>query len=86
MWPALSTLAVYGATAAATLRLAHRLACALVLSTLLGFEVPAGRHEAVLRYQPDGYRYGAAISGATLLVLGVSLLAGRARAARGQRG
>lgn len=52
----------------------------------LGFEAPAGRHEAILRYEPDGYRYGAAISGATLLLLGVSLLrVWRGRVVRGRR-
>ena len=33
----------------------------------LGFEVPAGRHEAVLRYLPDGFVWGAAISLASVL-------------------
>ncbi len=32
----------------------------------LGFEVPPGRRRAVLRYRPDGFVWGAAISGSTL--------------------
>jgi hypothetical protein len=53
----------------------------------LGFEVPAGRHEATLRYEPDGYRYGAVISAATLLLLGASLLTlGRRHGGPGRRG
>ncbi len=35
----------------------------------LAFEVPPGRHEAVLRYLPDGFVYGAWISLATLLAI-----------------
>ena len=70
-----------------TLRLDGRRAPLLPFNhALLGFEVPAGRHEAVLSYEPDGYRYGAAVSGATLLTLGVFLLVWRARAAPGRRG
>ena len=34
----------------------------------LGFEVAAGRHEAVLRYLPDGFVYGAAVTLATLIL------------------
>ena len=34
----------------------------------LGFEVAAGRHEAVLRYLPDGFVYGAAVTLATLVL------------------
>ncbi|MEX0879755.1 MAG: YfhO family protein [Thermoanaerobaculia bacterium] len=45
----------------------------------LGFEVPAGRHEAVLRYLPDGFVYGAAVTLATL-ALSVSLALRRPRA------
>nr|MDQ5873051.1 YfhO family protein [Acidobacteriota bacterium] len=37
----------------------------------LGFRVPPGRHTAELRYRPDGFTRGAAVSGATL---GLSLL------------
>jgi hypothetical protein len=33
----------------------------------LGFAVPAGRHEAALRYLPDGFVYGAGVSAATAL-------------------
>ena len=33
----------------------------------LSFSVPPGRHQAVLRYLPDGFLYGAAITGATIL-------------------
>lgn len=47
----------------------------------LGFEVPAGRHEAVLGYLPDGFVYGSAISLATLLVC-VALLLRPPRSAR----
>ncbi|MDQ5858645.1 MAG: YfhO family protein, partial [Acidobacteriota bacterium] len=32
----------------------------------IGFEVPAGRRRVVLRYLPDGFAWGAAITGATL--------------------
>ncbi|MDQ5873308.1 MAG: YfhO family protein, partial [Acidobacteriota bacterium] len=32
----------------------------------LGFEVPAGSRRAVLRYRPDGFVWGAAVTGATL--------------------
>ncbi len=39
----------------------------------LGFQSPAGRHEAVLRYRPAGFRYGAAVSGATLVLCAVLL-------------
>jgi hypothetical protein len=35
----------------------------------LGFRVPAGRHTAVLRYRPDGFVAGAAISAATLAIV-----------------
>jgi hypothetical protein len=45
----------------------------------LGFEVPAGRHEAVLRYLPDGFVYGAAVTLATL-ALAVALGLRRPRA------
>ena len=34
----------------------------------LGFEVAPGRHEVVLRYLPDGFVYGAAITLATLVL------------------
>jgi len=46
----------------------------------VGFEVPAGRHEAVLRYLPASFVWGAGISAATaLLALGLSFRAkGRA--------
>ncbi|MEO8349006.1 MAG: YfhO family protein, partial [Acidobacteriota bacterium] len=37
----------------------------------LGFRVPPGRHTAELRYRPDGFTRGAAVSGATV---GLSLL------------
>jgi hypothetical protein len=33
----------------------------------LGFEVPPGRHRAVLRYSPGSFRLGAAVSGVSLL-------------------
>jgi hypothetical protein len=45
----------------------------------LGFEVPAGRHAAVLRYLPDGFLYGAAVTVSTL-VLCLALLLRRRRA------
>jgi hypothetical protein len=35
----------------------------------LGFEVPAGKHEAKLRYLPDGFLAGAAISVATAALI-----------------
>jgi len=40
----------------------------------LGFQAPPGRHRAVLRYRPDGFVAGAAITAATaatLLFLGL---------------
>ena len=45
----------------------------------LGFQVPRGRHEAVLRYLPDGFLYGSAISGATALACIALLLRTRRR-------
>jgi hypothetical protein len=40
----------------------------------VGFEVPAGRHEAVLRYFPASFAWGAGISAATvLLCLGIAI-------------
>jgi hypothetical protein len=44
----------------------------------LGFEVPPGRHEAVLRYLPDGFVYGAAITLGTLVLCAGLLLHRRA--------
>jgi uncharacterized membrane protein YfhO len=46
----------------------------------LGFQVPAGRHDAVLRYLPDGVVAGAAISGLSVLLVAASLYRGRRRA------
>lgn len=41
----------------------------------LAFRVPAGRHQAELRYRPDGVIYGAAITLATMLIsVGLMLL------------
>jgi Bacterial membrane protein YfhO len=48
----------------------------------LGFEVPPGRHEAKLRYLPDGFVAGAAISLATAAVLVVGAFAARGVSAR----
>jgi hypothetical protein len=39
----------------------------------LGFQVPAGRHEAQMRYRPDSFVVGSAVSAATAL-LGAALL------------
>ncbi len=50
----------------------------------LAFRVPPGRHEAVLRYWPDGFVYGLSITAATLLVC-LALLLTRA-SGMGQRG
>ena len=46
----------------------------------VGFEVPAGRHKAVLRYLPASFVWGAGISAATVL-----MAAGLALRARGTR-
>ncbi len=43
----------------------------------LSFRVPAGRHEAVLRYLPDGFVYGAAITGAAVVLCAVLALRSR---------
>ena len=51
----------------------------------VGFRVPAGRHTAALRYRPDGFTRGAAISAATLAVALV-LLAWRPRLLAWRRG
>ena len=51
----------------------------------LGFEVPAGRHEAVLRYRPDGFVRGAAISATTAVLCSAAAL-GRRRRRRRARG
>jgi hypothetical protein len=48
----------------------------------LAFRVSPGRHTAVLRYRPDGFVRGSAVSAATLL-LSVILFVGAGRAARG---
>jgi len=45
----------------------------------VGFEVPAGRHEAVLRYLPASFVWGAGISAATVLLIAAMVLAPRAR-------
>ncbi len=45
----------------------------------LGFRVPPGRHRLVLRYLPDSFRVGAAVSAASLLVA-LALLLRRGRA------
>ncbi len=44
----------------------------------LAFRVPSGRHLLTLRYLPDGFRYGAAVSLATL-VIGAAILGRSAR-------
>ena len=49
----------------------------------LGFEAPAGRHEAVLRYRPDGFVRGAAVSAATVVLCSAAGLGRRRRRARG---
>ncbi|HTY41841.1 MAG TPA: YfhO family protein [Thermoanaerobaculia bacterium] len=46
----------------------------------VGFQAPAGRHRAVLRYRPDGFVAGAAISAATALLVLALLRRGRPRA------
>ena len=51
----------------------------------VAFEVPPGRHEAVLRYLPDGFVYGAGISLATLLVGVILVLRARLRTVRASR-
>lgn len=48
----------------------------------LAFRVPAGVHEARLDYLPDGFVWGAAISAATIGLLGVLALRGAARRSR----
>jgi len=48
----------------------------------LGFEVPAGRSRVVLRYLPDGFVGGAAISGVTLAGCLLTPLVRRRRPAR----
>jgi len=50
----------------------------------LAFRVPAGRHRAVLRYLPDGFVWGSAISGLTAAACVIALLARRGRRARGE--
>jgi hypothetical protein len=47
----------------------------------LGFEAPAGRSRVVLRYLPDGFLWGAAISGVTLVGCLLTPLARRRRPA-----
>jgi hypothetical protein len=51
----------------------------------LGFTVPKGRHRAVLKYRPDGFVAGAAISLATALTCLVLMFATRRRRAPGER-
>jgi hypothetical protein len=46
----------------------------------VAFVAPAGRHRARLRYLPDGFLYGAALTSSSLLL--AALLAARARRAR----
>ncbi|HEV8610227.1 MAG TPA: YfhO family protein [Thermoanaerobaculia bacterium] len=48
----------------------------------LGFAVPQGRYHVVLRYLPDGFVRGAAISGVTVLACVIAHLARRRRARR----
>jgi hypothetical protein len=45
----------------------------------LAFRVPAGRHRLKLRYAPDGFRYGAAVSVATLVITAAILFRSRRR-------
>jgi uncharacterized membrane protein YfhO len=47
----------------------------------LAYRVPAGAHRLSLRYLPDGFRYGVAVSLASALLLMVWSAAARAKAA-----
>ncbi|HSD71640.1 MAG TPA: YfhO family protein, partial [Thermoanaerobaculia bacterium] len=51
-------------------------------AAFLGFEVPAGSHRAVMRYLPDGFLAGYAISSATAAVCFVMIAARRRRPSR----
>ena len=51
----------------------------------LGFTVPKGRHRAVLKYRPDGFVAGAAISLATAVTCLAVMFATRRRRAPGER-
>lgn len=52
----------------------------------LAFRVPAGRHRAVLRYRPDSFSAGLAVSGATIAACVLTALVRRRRTTRAPAG